>query len=79
MTSAVLATPQVSSDEALRIARTDAEQAYRDLAAYRVTLRLRPDGLHVDYEPDNEQLQGGGPHYGIDSTNGEITSKIYEQ
>jgi hypothetical protein len=45
--------PRVSSDEALRVARLDAEKVYRDLSPYRVTIVLEADGWHVDYELKN--------------------------
>ena len=66
-------------DEALRIARLDAERVYGDLSSYRVTLALELDGWHVDYELKDTTLDGGGPHYVIDPTSGEIRSKRYEQ
>ena len=70
---------RLSSDEVLRIARSDAERAYRDLSAYRISLALEDDGWHVDYELKNPRLNGGGPHYVIDACSGEIVSKRYEQ
>lgn len=70
---------RLSSDEVLRIARSDAERAYRDLSAYRISLVLEDDGWHVDYELKTPRLNGGGPHYVIDACSGEIVSKRYEQ
>jgi hypothetical protein len=70
---------QVSSDEALRVARLDAEKAYRDLSPYRVTIVLETDGWHIDYELKNPNAQGGGPHYLIDATSGAILAKKYAQ
>jgi hypothetical protein len=69
----------VSSDQALKIARTDAEKVYRDLSSYRIVVALEDDGWHVDYELKNPDVQGGGPHYVIDPENGRIASKRYEQ
>jgi hypothetical protein len=69
----------ISSDEALKIARLDAEQAYRDLSAFRIAMTLEPDGWHVDYEFKHPRVQGGGPHYVIDAQTGAIRSKFYEQ
>lgn len=69
----------VSSDQALTIARLDAEKAYRDLSVYEVRIVLKPDGWHVDYELKNPEAHGGGPHYVIDPVNGKILSKRYEQ
>jgi hypothetical protein len=69
----------ITSDQVLRIARLDAEQAYRDLSPYRISLAMEADGWHVDYELKNPKLNGGGPHYLIDPLTGEILSKKYEQ
>jgi hypothetical protein len=69
----------LSSDEVLRIARQDAEAAYRDLSGYRISLLLQPDGWHVDYDLLEPLVAGGGPHYIIDPASGTILSKRYEQ
>ena len=69
----------ISCDQALRIARTDAETAYRDLSPYRISIVLEQDGWQVDYELKDADLQGGGPHYRIDARTGVILSKRYEQ
>ena len=69
----------ITCDQALRIARTDAEAAYRDLSAYRISVALRPDGWEVDYELMDAGLHGGGPHYLIDARTGAILAKRYEQ
>ncbi|MSU78729.1 MAG: hypothetical protein EXS16_11630 [Gemmataceae bacterium] len=69
----------VTSDEALRIARLDAENAYRDLSPYRVLVELDDAGWHIDYELKNRQAQGGGAHYVIDAQTGAIRTKRYEQ
>ncbi len=66
-------------DEILRIARQDAQAAYRDLSAYRIILKLEQDGWHVDYDLTQPGMVGGGPHYVIDPQNGAIVSKRYEQ
>lgn len=71
--------PSITSDQALRVARLDAEQVYRDLSPYRVSVALEQDGWHVDYELKDPRLQGGGPHYVIDPGNGAIVAKQYEQ
>lgn len=72
-------TPDIPCDQALRTARLDAETAYRDLSGYRIQVALEKDGWHVDYEPKNQQAQGGGPHYIIDRADGKILSKKYDQ
>jgi hypothetical protein len=80
MTSATGTQPaRISAARALAEAEADAQRAYRDLSIYRVQLHLADDGWHVDYELADPRLQGGGPHYVIDATNGRIVSKRYEQ
>ncbi len=69
----------ITSDQALKIARLDAEKVYRDLSPYRVQLDLDHDGWHVSYELRNSQAQGGGAHYLIDAQTGMIRTKRYEQ
>ena len=69
----------ITSDSALRVARSDAEKVYDCLDKYRITVQLREDGWHVDYELIDPGMKGGGPHYVVDSTTGEIVSKRYEQ
>ncbi len=71
--------PSLSSDEVLRIARLDAEKAYRDLTPYRISLVLEADGWHIDYFLRDQSLNGGGPHYVIDPVTGVILAKRYEQ
>lgn len=69
----------ISSDQALKIARLDAEKVYRNLHDYRATVALERDGWHVDYELRDSHAQGGGAHYVIDAVTGAIASKRYEQ
>ena len=69
----------IAADQALRIARLDAEKAYRDLSPYRILLSLESDGWHLDYEIKSDRVQGGGAHYVIDLTDGHIIAKRYEQ
>ena len=72
--------PQViAADRALAIAQADAANAYRDLSPYRIRLDLEADGWHIDYEPKDPKLKGGGPHYVIDRSTGAILSQQYEQ
>ena len=71
--------PRLSSDEALRIARLDAERAYRDLSPYHICISLESDGWHVDYELKDVQVNGGGAHYVIDPDTGAVLAKRYEQ
>jgi len=72
-------TPSIAPDEALAIARKDAEKAYRDLSGFRIVVNLEADGWHVDYELKDLSLKGGGPHYVIDAATGLIRGKRYEQ
>jgi hypothetical protein len=69
----------ITSDQALRIARLDAEIAYRDLSPYYVCVELNDDSWHVDYELKDRRSHGGGPHYVIDAQLGVICTKRYEQ
>ena len=78
-TTATIQAPNFSCDQALRIAREDAEKVYRDLSRYQIRLALEDDGWHVDYELKDPNVRGGGPHYIIDHANGAIVSKRYEQ
>ena len=78
-TTAALQVPNFSCDQALRIAREDAEKVYRDLSRYHIRLALEGDGWHVDYELKDPNVRGGGPHYIIDRADGAIVSKRYEQ
>jgi hypothetical protein len=77
--NAAAVSSNISSDQALRIARLDAERAYKDLSPYRIQIALEPDGWHIDYELKNSNWHGGGPHYIIDPGDGRILSKRYEQ
>jgi hypothetical protein len=79
MSSAQLITDGLSSDEALRIARLDAESAYRDLSRFVIRVAREPDGWHVDYDLKDKSARGGGPHYVIDPASGVIVNKRYEQ
>jgi hypothetical protein len=71
--------PLLSADAALRLARLDAEQKYRDLTAYRIAIVFEDDHWRIDYEMRDPNVQGGGPHYLIDAVTGAIHSKRYGQ
>ena len=71
--------PDVEAPKALAIAQKDAVAAYRDLSIYAIRLSLEDDGWHVDYEIRKPGLAGGGPHYIIDASTGQILWKRYEQ
>jgi len=63
----------------LHIARLDAESVYGDLDGFLITVVLKEDGWHIDYEPQDATRDGGGPHYVIDAQSGKIVNKRYEQ
>jgi hypothetical protein len=69
----------IPCDQALRVGRVDAEQTYRDLSHYRITIQLEEDGWHIDYDLPKAGWAGGGPHYVIDATTGTILEKRHEQ
>ena len=71
--------PVIQREEALKIARADAEKAYRDLSHYRVSITLEDDGWHVAYELRNPNQQGGGPRYVINAVTGAVIAKKYYQ
>ena len=73
------AKPRLSSDQVLKVARKDAEKAYRDLSPYQIRISLEGDGWHIDYQLKDPNLNGGGPRYIIDQSTGSILSKKYEQ
>ena len=74
-----LANAPLAGDRILAIAQTDASRMYQDLSRYSIRLTLEADGWHVDYEPKDPRLKGGGPHYVIDAVTGVILRKRYEQ
>ena len=78
-TTTQLETPRLSCDQVLKIARADAEKAYRDLSRYSIRITEEPDGWHVDYELKDQRARGGGPHYVIEPVTGAIVAKRYEQ
>jgi hypothetical protein len=71
--------PTITAEQALEVARQDAEKAYGDLSVYRIAITLEPDGWHIDYDFKQPGLQGGGPHYVLDARSGAILRKWYEQ
>jgi len=72
----------ISKSEALRIAHQDASKMYRDLSQYKVTAVLKEGNWQVDYElvvPEGAVMAGGGPHYLISGSSGEIVNRRFEQ
>lgn len=68
----------ITSDEALRIARIDAETMYQDLKRFRIEVTVDDEGWHVKYRVAHSS-HGGGPHYIVDAATGEILWKRYYQ
>lgn len=80
MSASVEAAPvRLSCDQVLRIARKDAEEAYRDLSGFSIRISEEPDGWHVDYELQDDRARGGGPHYVIHPVTGKVLEQRYEQ
>ena len=71
----------LTSDEILKIARIDAEKAYRDLSGYRIRITLAEGASewNVEYEIKDANAQGGGAIYAIHALTGKIISKKYFQ
>jgi hypothetical protein len=69
----------IDEEAAREIANADAMLVYRDLSIYKVNARLKSGKWYVDYDLDGEAMAGGGPHYVISSTTGDIVERRYEQ
>ncbi len=69
----------VSRLQAISIAEADALPVYGNLDDLTLEVDLGSDGWHVDYWMRKPRHAGGGPHYVIDATTGEIVSKKYSQ
>jgi hypothetical protein len=69
----------VSSDQALHVARLDAEAAYGNLDAFRITIAREADGWHIDFDLKDPDRDGGGPHYAVDAESGRIVAQRYAQ
>lgn len=69
----------VDRENALKIAQTDAQKAYRDLSIYTIEAKLNKGNWFVDYNLSDPQMVGGGPHYIICSRSGNILTRRYEQ
>ncbi|MFO0805225.1 MAG: hypothetical protein U0791_19140 [Gemmataceae bacterium] len=80
--SQLMAAPRLSEAEILAIAEADAIIAYRDLSHLKREVKLQGGMWSVEYRlnfPPGSRVAGGGPHYVIDATTGEIVSKVYHQ
>ena len=74
--------PIIEVHEALAICHADGLLAYEQLHHYEIEIFLEKDGWHVNYEikqRNGSRVAGGGPHYVIDATTGEILDKKYYQ
>ena len=69
----------IDKERALEIAQENAGRFYRDLSVYDVLIRLEGNNWHVDYILKDKNLDGGGPHYIISATTGEIADMRLEQ
>jgi hypothetical protein len=70
---------RLAGAEVLRVAEQDAQAVYGDLSGFKITLTPCPDGWHVDYDLTDPLSAGGGPHYVIDPSTGNILARRYEQ
>jgi hypothetical protein len=77
--TATLTQAGITSAQALAVAEADAVRAYGDLSPFQIRVRLEGDGWHVEYSLKDPGVNGGGPHYVIDATTGEIAAKKYYQ
>jgi hypothetical protein len=71
----------ISGDEALRISHEDATRVYRGelRTRFKITICFEQDGWHIDYDPKDPNANGGGPHYIVDASTGQIVFKRYDQ
>lgn len=69
----------ISKEEALEIAENDASKVYHDLSIYRIEVVNVTETWRVDYFLADTNMNGGGPHYIISESTGEILEKRYEQ
>lgn len=72
-------TALIDREEALKIAKENAQRIYRDLSIYKIKAELKDEKWYVDYVISDPQMVGGGPHYVISAKTGEIISYRYEQ
>ena len=74
--------PSIEVHEALAICHADGLLAYEQLHHYEIEIFLEKDGWHIEYgirQRNGSRVAGGGPHYVVDATTGEILSKKYYQ
>ena len=68
-----------TKEEAIQVAREDAERVFRDLDPYRFEAQVEQGNWHVELQLKNPEAQGGGASYVISSVDGHIISKKYYQ
>jgi hypothetical protein len=69
----------VTKDQAIAIARKDAEGFSRDLTPYEIHVREAKRVWHIDFELKKKGANGGPLHYRISKATGKIVWKQYEQ
>lgn len=69
----------VNKEKAIEVSKKDALMVYGDITMYDIKAKLENGNWIIDYILKNEQLVGGGPHYVISATTGEILEYRYEQ
>jgi hypothetical protein len=79
MNTAIAERPRIEPAQAMAIAHDDAAKVYKNLDHFRISIALEADGWHVDYRLHDPYRKGGGPHYVIHPSTGEILQKRYEQ
>ncbi|MCB0397538.1 MAG: hypothetical protein KDD36_12850 [Flavobacteriales bacterium] len=69
----------ITREEAMALARQWASQVYHDLTPYEIETTLKDGNWHVDYELKDPGMVGGGPHFVISASTGELISSRFEQ
>ena len=69
----------VTKDQAISIARDDAQEAMGKLPEYDIVVTERKDAWWIDFALREKTLNGGGLHYEIDKITGKILHKQYQQ
>lgn len=69
----------MTKDEAITVARQDAQRVYGDLAPYEMLVTEEKDAWRIDFELKDKIANGGGPHYRIEKATGKILWKEYQQ
>ncbi len=72
-------TDMIDKNKAIEISKKDASLVYGDLSVYEITAKLKSNIWIIDYVLKDKNSVGGGPHYVISATNGEILEFKYYQ